>query len=137
MGGLAPIDVEDIAKIAGQGDERQRTRGKSFAMTGPEALTMSAIADRISIAISSPVLLHLRSAAKDRRDCVGARWRYADLSGGRTYERALERPTEIQKAQVSPWIRTSNSACEASHHLRRVAHQNAARFRGERCYWPA
>jgi uncharacterized protein YbjT (DUF2867 family) len=52
---LAPIDVEDIAKIAvgvllGDGHA-----GRSYDMTGPEALTMAEIAEHISQAIDAPV----------------------------------------------------------------------------------
>jgi uncharacterized protein YbjT (DUF2867 family) len=52
---IAPIDVEDIAKIAfrvltGSGHE-----GKRYEMTGPEALTMTQVAERISIATRRPV----------------------------------------------------------------------------------
>jgi uncharacterized protein YbjT (DUF2867 family) len=52
---LAPVDQEDIAKVAyallcGGGHE-----GRSYEMTGPEALTMAEIAERISGAIGRPV----------------------------------------------------------------------------------
>jgi uncharacterized protein YbjT (DUF2867 family) len=52
---LSPVDVDDIAQVAvallrGSGHE-----GKRYEMTGPEALTMNEIAERISSAINRPV----------------------------------------------------------------------------------
>jgi PPOX class probable F420-dependent enzyme len=52
---LSPVDVDDIAQVAvallrGSGHE-----GKRYEMTGPEALTMNEIAERISSAIDRPV----------------------------------------------------------------------------------
>jgi uncharacterized protein YbjT (DUF2867 family) len=63
---LSPIDIEDIAKIAfvllhGGGHE-----GKSYDLTGPEALTMTEIADRISRAIGKTVR-YVNIALEDRR----------------------------------------------------------------------
>jgi uncharacterized protein YbjT (DUF2867 family) len=52
---LSPVDIDDIARVAvallrGAGHE-----GKRYEMTGPEALTMNEIAERISSAIDRPV----------------------------------------------------------------------------------
>jgi uncharacterized protein YbjT (DUF2867 family) len=52
---LAPVDVEDIAKAAfallhGDGHE-----GKAYEITGPEALTMTEVADRLSSVLGKPV----------------------------------------------------------------------------------
>jgi uncharacterized protein YbjT (DUF2867 family) len=52
---LAPVDVEDVAKAAfallrGDGHE-----GKAYELTGPEALTMAEVADRLSSALGKPV----------------------------------------------------------------------------------
>jgi uncharacterized protein YbjT (DUF2867 family) len=52
---LAPIDVADIAEVAvavlhGDGHE-----GKRYEMTGPEALTMTEVAETISSVIGTPV----------------------------------------------------------------------------------
>jgi PPOX class probable F420-dependent enzyme len=52
---LSPVDVDDIAQVAvallrGSGHE-----GKRYEMTGPESLTMTEIAERISAAIHRPV----------------------------------------------------------------------------------
>jgi uncharacterized protein YbjT (DUF2867 family) len=52
---LAPVDVEDIAKAAfallhGHGHE-----GKAYEMTGPEALTMDEVAERLSTVLGKPI----------------------------------------------------------------------------------
>jgi uncharacterized protein YbjT (DUF2867 family) len=52
---LAPVDVEDIAKAAfallhGEGHE-----GKAYEMTGPEALTMDEVAERLSTVLGKPI----------------------------------------------------------------------------------
>jgi uncharacterized protein YbjT (DUF2867 family) len=52
---LAPVDVEDIAKAAfallhGDGHE-----GKAYEMTGPEALTMDEVAERLSTVLGKPI----------------------------------------------------------------------------------
>jgi uncharacterized protein YbjT (DUF2867 family) len=52
---IAPVDVEDIAKAAfallhGDGHE-----GKAYEMTGPEALTMDEVAERLSTVLGKPI----------------------------------------------------------------------------------
>lgn len=64
---LAPVDVQDIAKIAvevllGEGHEDRR-----YEITGPEALTMDEVAETISAAIGVPVrYVDIDPAAKHR-----------------------------------------------------------------------
>lgn len=69
---IAPIDVEDIAKIAfhvltGAGHE-----GKRYEMTGPEALKMTQVAERISSAIGKPVRYVNVSPAQATRELLDA-----------------------------------------------------------------
>ncbi|MBP2705479.1 SDR family oxidoreductase [Microbispora sp. RL4-1S] len=52
---LAPIDIDDIAKIAYAVLTTSGHEGRTYAMTGPEALTMAEIAARISDAVGGPV----------------------------------------------------------------------------------
>lgn len=52
---LAPIDIEDIAKIAVAVLLAEGQEGMRYDMTGPEALTMYDVAERISAAIGRPV----------------------------------------------------------------------------------
>jgi uncharacterized protein YbjT (DUF2867 family) len=63
---LAPVDVEDIAKAAfallhGDGHE-----GKAYEMTGPEALTMDEVAERLSRALGKTVR-YVNVAPKEKR----------------------------------------------------------------------
>jgi uncharacterized protein YbjT (DUF2867 family) len=52
---LAPVDVEDIAKAACALLHNAGHEGKCYEMTGPEALSMTEIAEQISLAIGKPV----------------------------------------------------------------------------------
>jgi uncharacterized protein YbjT (DUF2867 family) len=63
---LSPIDVEDIAKIVFALLRDGGHEGKSYDMTGPEALTMMEIADRISRAIGKAVR-YVSVRPEDRR----------------------------------------------------------------------
>jgi uncharacterized protein YbjT (DUF2867 family) len=68
---LSPVDVDDIAQVAvallrGTGHE-----GKRYEMTGPEALTMNEIAERISSATGRPVRYIDTDPADYRRILLG------------------------------------------------------------------
>lgn len=52
---LAPVDIEDIAEVAFALLHDGGHMGKSYDMTGPEALTMTQVAERISRAIGKTV----------------------------------------------------------------------------------
>jgi uncharacterized protein YbjT (DUF2867 family) len=52
---LAPVDIDDIAKVAHAVLTTPGHQGKTYKMTGPEALTIAEIAQRISGAIAKPV----------------------------------------------------------------------------------
>jgi uncharacterized protein YbjT (DUF2867 family) len=52
---LAPVDIEDIAKVAFAVLLNGGHEAKSYDMTGPEALTMTQIAERISQAIGKTI----------------------------------------------------------------------------------
>jgi hypothetical protein len=51
---LSPVDIEDITKVAFALLHSEGHEGKSYDMTGPEALTMTEVAERISQAIGKP-----------------------------------------------------------------------------------
>jgi uncharacterized protein YbjT (DUF2867 family) len=51
---LSPVDIEDIAKVAFVLLHSEGHEGKSYDMTGPEALTMAEVAERISQATGKP-----------------------------------------------------------------------------------
>jgi uncharacterized protein YbjT (DUF2867 family) len=52
---IAPVDTEDIAKVAVSLLHSDGHEGKRYEMTGPEALTMNEVASAISAAIGKPV----------------------------------------------------------------------------------
>jgi uncharacterized protein YbjT (DUF2867 family) len=51
---LSPVDVEDIAKVAFALLNSKGHEASSYEMTGPEALTMSDVAEKLSQAIGTP-----------------------------------------------------------------------------------
>lgn len=84
---LSPVDVEDIAKVAFALLRNGGHEGKSYDMTGPEALTMAQIAERISWAIGKTVryvnitfeqyrrAVLARGASPERADAFVELWR--------------------------------------------------------------
>lgn len=66
---LAPIDIEDIAKIAFGLLVAGGHEGKSYDMTGPEALTMTDIAAHISRAVGRPIR-YVNVSPEDRRKAL-------------------------------------------------------------------
>jgi uncharacterized protein YbjT (DUF2867 family) len=52
---MAPVDVEDLAKIAIAVMTRPGTEGRRFTITGPEALDMLAIAGHFSHVLNKPI----------------------------------------------------------------------------------
>lgn len=90
---LAPIDIADVARIAfkllsGDGHE-----GRSFNMTGPEALTMTQIAERISHAAGRPVR-YIPVSPEERSSTLlaaGVPRYFVDALTDQTHER-LKRP---------------------------------------------
>jgi len=52
---LSPVDIEDIARVAFAVLHNEGHEGKSYDMTGPEALTMTEIAERVSRALGKTV----------------------------------------------------------------------------------
>jgi uncharacterized protein YbjT (DUF2867 family) len=69
---LSPVDVEDIAKVAFRLLRDGGHEGESLDMTGPEALTMSGVAARISQAIGKPVRYVDVSPEVRRRNLLAA-----------------------------------------------------------------
>lgn len=66
---LAPVDIEDIAKVAFAVLLDRGHEAKSYDMTGPEALTMTEVAERISRAIGKNVR-YVNVAAEDKRQSL-------------------------------------------------------------------
>lgn len=90
---LSPVDVEDIAKVGVRLLRDGGHEGESLDMTGPEALTMSDIAARISQAIGKPVRYVDISPRERRRNLLasGISLTFADALDEQLAER-LRRP---------------------------------------------
>jgi len=69
---LSPVDIDDIAKVAVALLHSQGHDGKRYFMTGPEALTMSQIADRISQATGTSFTYRAVSLDEKRRQLAAA-----------------------------------------------------------------
>jgi uncharacterized protein YbjT (DUF2867 family) len=52
---IAPVDVEDIAKVAYALLNSDGHEGRRYEMTGPEALTMTEIAERLTDVVGEPI----------------------------------------------------------------------------------
>jgi uncharacterized protein YbjT (DUF2867 family) len=63
---LAPIDIDDIAKVAYAVLTTPGHEGRTYTMTGPEALTMAGAAGHISDAIGKPVR-YIDVSAEDKQ----------------------------------------------------------------------
>ncbi|HVU14004.1 MAG TPA: SDR family oxidoreductase [Phototrophicaceae bacterium] len=69
---ISPIDVEDIAQIAYGLLVSGGHAGESLVMTGPEALTMSDVAERLSEALGKPIR-YVNISREDARQRMLAR----------------------------------------------------------------
>jgi uncharacterized protein YbjT (DUF2867 family) len=86
---LAPVDIEDIAKVAVAVMTGSDIASKSFVMTGPEALSAADIANHISQATARPVK-YVAITPEQRRErllSAGVSSYFADA----LYEQAVER----------------------------------------------
>jgi uncharacterized protein YbjT (DUF2867 family) len=123
---LSPIDVEDIAKIAFALLQAGGHEGKSYDMTGPEALTMADVAERISRAIGKPVR-YVAISPEDRRRALlaaGIPPALADALGEQTAERLRCPQSKVDLSTHQTFgVRPTTFAEFASQH--------AAMFRGE------
>ncbi|SFP11782.1 Uncharacterized conserved protein YbjT, contains NAD(P)-binding and DUF2867 domains [Mesorhizobium sp. NFR06] len=90
---LAPVAIEDIAKVACRLLRDGGHQGESLDMTGPEALTMHEVAERISAATGRPVRYVPISWDERRRALLasGAPADFVDALGEQLQER-LRRP---------------------------------------------
>lgn len=69
---LAPIDIDDIAKVAFAVLTTPGHEGRTYAMTGPEALTMADAATYISDAIGKPIRYRNVSAEDKQQSWLAA-----------------------------------------------------------------
>ena len=69
---LAPVDIEDIAKAAFALLHPSGHQGKRYEMTGPEALSMTEIAEQISLALGKTVRYVNVTPAERKRALLAA-----------------------------------------------------------------
>jgi len=94
---LSPLDIEDIAQIAFRLLRDEGHEGKSYEMTGPEALTMTDIAQRISDAIGKTVR-YVSISPEDRRRALvtaGIPLAFADALDEQAAERRLRPESKV------------------------------------------
>lgn len=123
---MSPVDQQDVAKVAcalltGNGHE-----GKIFEMTGPEALSMDEIADRISDAIGKKVL-YISVSPADRREALlhrGFPTDFLDALDEQTAERLLCPESRVNLATHQAFAVRPTAFAEFA-----LAH--AATFRGD------
>jgi uncharacterized protein YbjT (DUF2867 family) len=123
---IASIDVGDLAEIAAETLTAPGHEGKTYPLTGPEALTMSEVADRLSAATGKPIR-YVNVAPEDARK--------AQLAAGMPpylvdalAELFAER-RRGKEAQVSPMAQQILGRPPTS--FAQFAARNAAVFRGE------
>jgi uncharacterized protein YbjT (DUF2867 family) len=94
---LAPVDIEDIAKVAFALLRNGGHHAKSYDMTGPEALTMTDIAERISQAIGKTVR-YVNVAPEEKRRALlaaGTPPAFADALDELFAERRKQRESRV------------------------------------------
>ena len=123
---LAPVDIEDIAKAAFVLLNTPGREGKIYEMTGPEALSMTEIAEQISLAIGKTVRYVNISQAERRRALLvaGVPPYLADVLDVQASERRLGTEAIVHpETHAALGIRPTTFA--------EFARRNAAAFRGE------
>jgi len=125
---LAPVDMEDIAKAAFALLHTSGHEGKRYEMTGPEALSMTEIAERISLAVGKTVRYVNIPPAERQRALLAARVpRYiADALDVQASER---RKGATGEAVVHPETHTALGIRPTT--FAEFARRDAAVFRGE------
>jgi uncharacterized protein YbjT (DUF2867 family) len=123
---LSPVDLEDVGKVAFGLLNSSGHATKSYDMTGPEALTMPEIAERISEAIEQPVR-YVNITPAERRQAL--------LNAGMPAEFADAMDEQTNERRRCPESRVSLAAHEMfgikPTTFSEFAYRNAAVFRGE------
>jgi uncharacterized protein YbjT (DUF2867 family) len=123
---LAPVDIEDIAKAAVALLHARGHEGKSYDMTGPEALSMTEIAEQISLAIGKTVRYVNVAQAERKRALLaaGVPPYFADALDAQGNERRKGAEAVVHsETHTALGIRPTTFA--------EFALRNAAAFRGE------
>jgi len=123
---IASVDVADIAKVAAVVLTAPGHEGKAYALTGPESLTMTEVAERIASAIGRPVryVPLAPEAAHQARLAAGMPQYLADGLDELFAERRQGKEAKVWPTieAVFGWRPTS---------FEEFARQHAAIFRGE------
>ena len=123
---IASIDICDIAEVAAIVLTSAGHEGKIYPLTGPEALSMTEVAERLSVATGKTVrYVNVAPEEATRADLAAGMPRYtaealAELFGERR---------KGKEAQISPIIQTLFGWRPTS--FEEFARRNAAIFRGE------
>jgi uncharacterized protein YbjT (DUF2867 family) len=123
---IAPVDIHDIARVAFALLHSEGHEGKSYDMTGPEALTMSEVVERISRVVGKPFHYVNISLEEKRQE-----W----LAAGIPLER-IDTVSEVisersKCAQSRVYLQTHNAFGIHPTTFAEFAQQNIAVFRGE------
>ncbi len=129
---FSPVDVEDIAKVASELLVREGHASKSYDMTGPEALTLTDIAARISEAAGRPVRVATVTLADRRREPLLAAEVHLRTSQTPWRNKRTNAADAPCRRQTSRRTRRSGFAPPRSRNLR-----SAMRTRFEVCRRPA
>jgi uncharacterized protein YbjT (DUF2867 family) len=123
---IASIDVTDIAEVAAKALTEPGHEGKIYPLTGPEALSMAEVAEKLSTATGKPI--HYVSVAPDEA-------RNAQLAAGvpqYTADALAELFAERRKGKESQvWPVIEGILGRRATSFDEFARRNAAIFRGE------
>lgn len=112
---LSPVDVNDVARVAVGVLRNEDHESKSYDMTGPEALTMNEVADRISSAIGKTVR-YVNVTPEARRGALLAAGISAVFADA-LYEQTVER---LKHPEIASVPGNARGLWGSTHHVRRV-----------------
>jgi uncharacterized protein YbjT (DUF2867 family) len=124
---IASIDIGDVAEVAATVLTTAGHEGKTYPMTGPEALTMAQVAEKLST-VTGKTIRYLNVAPEDAKKAQLAAGMPPYLADGLAELFAERR--KGKEAQVWPTIETVFGWRPTSFDT--FAGRNAATFRGER-----
>ncbi|EFH81005.1 SDR family oxidoreductase [Ktedonobacter racemifer] len=123
---LSPVDVEDIAKVAFALLHSEGHESKNYDMTGPEALTMTEVVERIAQAIGKP-FRYVNIPLEETRQA----WLAAGIPSERidTISEVLSERSRCVESRV--FLDTHKAFGVRPTTFAEFARRNAAVFRGE------
>jgi uncharacterized protein YbjT (DUF2867 family) len=123
---LSPVDIEDVAKVAVAILNEGGHESRSYAMTGPQVLTGTEVAEHLSAAIGRPI----RFVAMSREQAAQS-WRSAGLPPERVaaLTELFDERRRHPKSRVE--LHTHESFGIPATTFAEFARRNASAFRGE------